>query len=261
MDASTCIFESQRYRVFRDDRHVWVQRYSDPDCDLSDVNTDASAGMTLSPYLVAMLQPLPFIEQPRDTIMIGLGGGVCARFIHRYFPELRLTAIEIDPEMVEIARNYFALPEEDERFRIVVDDGVEFIHKHETQCDLILSDSCDENNGIVDALHDEAFYKACHRILRPSGVMTVNIFRPDANWGQGYLAMLNSVFAEVYYIKIEENQFVMVLCKDKVSSRWPAILQTAKELDAREGLGQFKFGGLVRRLQANLAIRRKTAAK
>ena len=65
----------------------------------------------------------------------------------------------------------------------------------------------------------------------------------------------------MYYIKIEENQFVMVLCKDKVSSRWPAILQTAKELDAREGLGQFKFGGLVRRLQENLAIRRKTAAK
>jgi spermidine synthase len=172
-----------------------------------------------------------------------------------------LTAIEIDPEIVVIARKYFALPEDDERLRIVVADGVEFIHKQATPCDLIMSDAYGEKNCFIDALHDEAFYKACHRILRPSGVMTVNIFRPDANWGRGYLAMLNRVFAEVYYIKVEEDQFVMVLCKNKVSGRWPAILQAAKELDARKGLAQIGSASLVKQLQASLAIRRQAAAR
>ena len=67
--------------------------------------------------------------------------------------------------------------------------------------------------------------------------MTVNIFRPDPAWGVGYLAMLRKVFAEVYWIAHDSNHFVLVMCKDRVSNRWPAVEERAALIDADTTLG------------------------
>jgi spermidine synthase len=41
--------------------------------------------------------------------------------------QLNLTVVEIDPEIVQVAKDHFGLPDANERLKVVVDDGLEFI--------------------------------------------------------------------------------------------------------------------------------------
>ena len=77
--------------------------------------------------------------------------------------------------------------------------------------------------------------------------MTVNIFRPSAEWGKGYLSMLRRIFSEVYYVVVTPEQFVLTLCKDAVNFRWPEIAKRATLLDARTSLGAAAFVAGLRR--------------
>ena len=63
-------------------------------------------------YTRAMMSFLLFQPQPADVLMIGLGGGSLAKFIHRRLPTTRVTVVEIRPEIVSAARTYFSLPAE-----------------------------------------------------------------------------------------------------------------------------------------------------
>ena len=49
------------------------------------------------------------------------------KFLHRYCPQSDITVVEIDPRMPAVAAMHFRLPAEDERLRIVIDDGAKFV--------------------------------------------------------------------------------------------------------------------------------------
>ena len=58
-------------------------------------------------YTRAMMACLMFVPHPQDVLMIGLGGGSLAKFIRRHRPEVRVTAVEIDPRVIAAARTHF----------------------------------------------------------------------------------------------------------------------------------------------------------
>ncbi|MCY0389216.1 methyltransferase domain-containing protein [Robbsia sp. Bb-Pol-6] len=129
-----------------------------------------------------MLQPLVFFASPREVLLIGLGGGRQAKFLHRHFPSVNIVAVEIDPVVVDPARSHFQLPGDDERLRVVVQDAAACVHEDDGSCDLIVSDGFMEGDQVVAAFHTPDFYKARHRKLSPDGIMTVNVFRPSSDW-------------------------------------------------------------------------------
>lgn len=114
-------------------------------------------------------------EWPRKALLIGLGAGSLAKFIHRFLPQTAMTVVEIDPRVVIAARTYFHLPDDGERLRIVIADGVRFIEEVEDRFDLVLVDGFDHNArpGNLDAA---PFYAACRQRLSDSGLLSVNLF-------------------------------------------------------------------------------------
>ncbi len=138
--------------------------------------------------------------------------------------------------MVYIARKYFSVPPDDNRLKIVVCDGAEFIDKFSGRCDFIISDTYDEKNGLIQALHNEKHFRACHHIFREDGVMTVNVYRPGPEWGADYIKMLRTIFAEVYVTIITPDQYVVTLCKKELVPLYPAIMARAEELEPRLSL-------------------------
>lgn len=44
------------------------------------------------------------------------------------FSHARITAVEIDPIMLEVAEQYFEL-KQDKRFHVVIDDGLAFVER------------------------------------------------------------------------------------------------------------------------------------
>ncbi|KAF0290517.1 Methyltransferase-like protein 13 [Amphibalanus amphitrite] len=63
---------------------------------------------------------------PARVLVIGLGGGGLSRFIHGKFPKASVDVVDIDPEVVTVAKDWFGFTEDD-RLRAHVADGLQFI--------------------------------------------------------------------------------------------------------------------------------------
>jgi spermidine synthase len=112
---------------------------------------------------------------PRSALLIGLGAGSLAKFIHHQLPDTRSTVVEIDPAVIPVAHAAFRLPPPDERLRIVVGDGADYVAGTRRRFDLILVDGFDRNAraGVLDT---EAFYAACRARLSAEGLLAANLF-------------------------------------------------------------------------------------
>ncbi|HMH16591.1 MAG TPA: fused MFS/spermidine synthase [Burkholderiales bacterium] len=129
-------------------------------------------------YVRAMMAFLLFCPKPRHVLMVGLGAGSMARFIHQRLPDTRVTVVEINPGVVTVARKYFHFPEEDERLSIVIGDGAEVVREQAASCDVLVVDGF-VNGKVVDALCTQSFYAAAFAALRPPGVMVANFMSDD----------------------------------------------------------------------------------
>lgn len=111
---------------------------------------------------------------PRNALLIGLGAGSLAKFIYRHLPECRITAVEINPQVEYIARQYFKLPDDLQRLRVLIEDGAEYMLRGESRFDSIMLDGFDEDAraGALDTL---PFYQACRARLSDDGILAVNL--------------------------------------------------------------------------------------
>src|SRR3546814_12069879 len=80
---------------------------------------------------------LLFNPSPQTIEMIGLGGGSLAKYCYKYLPDVSITAVEIDPEVIAVGDQFF-MPPEDDRFEIVCDDGAAFVKRDAGTCVVLL---------------------------------------------------------------------------------------------------------------------------
>ena len=59
------------------------------------------------PYTQLMTSSLIYPKKINSILEIGLGGGRTAWYLHRSLPDVQITAVEIDPAVVDLSRKYF----------------------------------------------------------------------------------------------------------------------------------------------------------
>lgn len=104
-------------------------------------NTNYSYG-SLQRILRFGLQKIGFanVQQMRHILVLGLAGGsVVKTLINEIGYNGKITAVDIDSEIVEIAKKYFNL-DEINNLNIVVDDAQNFVQKTKSVYDLIIID-------------------------------------------------------------------------------------------------------------------------
>lgn len=119
-----------------------------------------------------LLRPAP--EWPRSVLLIGLGAASLTKFLRRHRPQARLTVVEIEPAVVEVARQHFRLPQEDAQLRIVIAEGADFVAGSRGTFDLILVDGYDER-ARVGALDSLPFYCNARARLSDEGLLVANM--------------------------------------------------------------------------------------
>ncbi|MFN7085896.1 MAG: polyamine aminopropyltransferase [Burkholderiales bacterium] len=129
-------------------------------------------------YTRSMMAFMLFNEKPRRVLMIGLGGGSLAKFIHRHMPWANIRVIEINPQVVAIARQYFHVPQDDSRLSVIIGDGAEYMEREGHDVDLMMIDGYDAESH-AEALSSQAFYEACRERLGAGGIMVVNLWGGD----------------------------------------------------------------------------------
>ena len=108
--------------------------------------------------------------------MIGLGGGSLPKFCYRHLPRSQITVVEINEDVIAL-RDEFCVPKDDERFRVVHDDGARYIERLDERMDVLLIDAFDAD-GIALSLAKSDFYSCAARQLTENGVLVMNFWGP-----------------------------------------------------------------------------------
>lgn len=134
-------------------------------------------------YTRSMMACLLFQPEPRNVLMVGLGGGSVAKYVYHQFPEAKIRVLELDPQVLAIARQCFLVPPDDVRFQVIVGDGAEYMTRREARADLIMVDGYDAESH-VEELATREFYGHCRDRLLPGGVLVVNLWGGDRQFNE-----------------------------------------------------------------------------
>ena len=129
-------------------------------------------------YTRSMMGFLLFNDKPKSVLMVGLGGGSVAKYVYHRMPWTQVRVIELNDRVLTIARRYFNVPEEDQRFEVILGDGAEFVSRPKVCADLIMVDGYD-GESLVEALSTLDFYRDCHDRLNRGGMLVVNLWGGD----------------------------------------------------------------------------------
>lgn len=179
-----------------------------------------------------LLQP-----QPREVLIVGLGGGSMVRFLQKYEPECRLEVIEIDPIVIELAEKYFGL-KQSENMTVRVTDALDYFDQHASQFDVIYMDAFLKPSASTDPtgaplrLRTIEFYRKIQTRLTEGGAVVFNINpHPDARID---IETIAQAFPQVYVFTLPERQGFVVIGSMRTERMKPQAMRTAgKALDRR----------------------------
>ncbi|HUO44979.1 MAG TPA: polyamine aminopropyltransferase [Burkholderiales bacterium] len=188
-------------------------------------------------YTRSMMAFLLFHPDPRQVLMIGLGGGSLARFIHHRLPAARIVAVEINPQVVSVAQEFFRLPAEDARFGVVIDDGAAYLQSAGLQADVILVDGYDAEAQVRE-LATGTFYRDCARALGENGILVVNLWGGDREFGACVDRIARAFDGRVACLPAGRPGNVVALAfkASPGQPRWGDLVKRAQALEARYDL-------------------------
>ena len=134
-------------------------------------------------------------------LVIGVGGGTLPMFLRKHYPEAAIDAVDIDPQVIEVARKFLGF-REDATLRAHAADGRAFIEAVREPYDVIFLDAF-SSSELPAHLTTREFLQAVRRALAPSGVVVGNVWDRYAN--RLYDSMLRTyqdVFDELYVLSV-----------------------------------------------------------
>jgi spermidine synthase len=150
-----------------------------------------------------MMSHVPLFAHGKAKEVLIVGGGDCgiAEEVLKHKSVQRLTQCEIDASVVEFSKQYF--PEftkpvfGNERFDLVIDDGMKFVAKTDRRFDVIIVDSTDPL-GPGKVLFSPKFYAGCRRCLKRGGVLVTQNGVPILQAGEltSGIGKLRKLFAD-----------------------------------------------------------------
>jgi spermidine synthase len=202
-------------------------------------------------YTRCMMAFLLFHPEPREALMIGLGGGSLAKFFLRNFRKTRLRVVELDPRVVAAARDHFALPP---NFHVEIGDGAEALEPE--CCDTLVVDAF-EDELHVPRLASREFYDGAFLSLTEPGALVVNFMDDDPKFDLT-LQRLEQAFGGAVVVMpalYDPNILAFALKGRESTISWSERRARAERLEARLDL---PFTRYVPRLRA---MNRCTAAQ
>lgn len=179
-------------------------------------NDEQSKQLKLSPhipqhtYIQAMLMVLAF-SAPKSAIILGLGGGALVHALRHYDPAIKLTAVELRPQVIEIAKRYFQLPLS-KKLTLIEADAMAFLqHNDHKRVDVIFADLYHEE-GVDKQQLTETFIKASADMLKSEGIVVLNCWK-EHSVNEELKDYLNKHFSDVYACLTNSSNWIVFASK------------------------------------------------
>jgi spermidine synthase len=110
-----------------------------------------------------------------DVVHLGGGAATLARYVAATRPRSHQVVVELDPGVVDLAREHLGLRTHP-RLRVRVGDAAVLLPKRpDASVDLVVTDAFDRPASIPEALTTPAFAVELRRVLRPAGIHVLNV--------------------------------------------------------------------------------------
>jgi spermidine synthase len=196
-------------------------------------------------YTRTMMGALVLAPQPRRIGIVGLGGGSQAKFCHREFPQARIEAIEVDPDVVALRRR-FRIPDDGDRFVVVLDDAAAVLPGRHGAYDLLLVDAYDRD-GIPAPLSTARWYADCAASLAAGGAAGFNLYCDDV---EHHLALLRDAFEGRLLVLAEPRQ------SNRVAIGWQGAMFPEPQSPMLTREGRQQLAPVLAKVSAALRARR-----
>ncbi len=124
-------------------------------------------------YTQTMPVSLVYTKNPKKLLMIGLGGGMITKYIHKYIPQINITGVELDEKVLAMAKKYFKL-KEDSNYKIFIKDGRLYLNESKNIYDIIMVDAY-KGGYIPFHLCTREFYLLVKKHLTSKGAVALNL--------------------------------------------------------------------------------------
>ncbi len=178
------VFErgSYRYLKFGSSNRHYTETIYNPE-DRTEMPSTYTRHMTLAAVYAQSLD---------EAVVVGMGGGRTSWYMAHFIPDMTVTGVELDPEIVKIADEYFDVRAEG-NLQVAESDGrIFFRRRPEARYDII---QVDAYRGPFVPFHllTQEFYQLLEDRLSPGGVVVQNI-EPSTMLFDHALATIGSVF-------------------------------------------------------------------
>jgi spermidine synthase len=150
----------------------------------------------------------------KNILILGLGGGTVAKFSNKYWPEAKITGVELDPEMVRLGEKHLGLM--NVKVETYIQDAFEYLSNRKSKIsnhfDLVFIDIF-TGRSVPEKFTTESFVKEVKKILTNNGVAVFNCLYGGQNTSktEKFVKILKKVFSDVDAVYPIAN--VMYICK------------------------------------------------
>lgn len=201
----------------------------------SEMRLDAPDELAVA-YTRAMLGFLLFQPIPKHVVIVGLGGGSLTKYCYRNLARSRVTTVEIMAGVIA-CRDWFQIPPDDERLKIVQADAADYFAREPDGADAILLDAYDEE-GVAPQLCTLVFYANLRAHLKPRGVLVANISGHSLT-AETHIDLIRKAFdgrMTVVDVMSDGNRIVYAFNDPAFPPDWSRLQRTARELEAKHPL-------------------------
>ncbi|KAJ8901523.1 hypothetical protein NDN08_007367 [Rhodosorus marinus] len=162
-------------------------------------------------YHQAMLSGVASLKARIErALVVGLGGGALAGAFGHYFPNCSVEVVELDEQVVGMARTYFEL-KESERLKVSIGDGLEAVASTSDLFDVIVIDVDNKDTSIgmscpPPAFVSVEFLKELRNKLTPDeGLMVINVATRSKDALDSALENIGRVFEKDLLFKLKPS--------------------------------------------------------
>jgi len=143
---------------------------------------------------------LAFRPDAKKMLIVGLGGGSIPKKIQKEFPNIEIDAVEIDPEVIKMAKEFFNVKETN-NLHIHAQDGRLFLTRTPNQYDIILLDAY-FTDAMPFHLTTKEFFELAQKKLTPNGIIVANLISavtgPSGRIARAFVRTQRQIFPQAY---------------------------------------------------------------
>jgi len=153
--------------------------------------------------------------QPKNILIIGFGCGDCAFSLQQHFPQTKITGIEIDEHIIDMAKSYFNLASV-KNLNIVITDGTQYVAKKAKlkkpqKYDLVIIDVY-LGKKMPKPFKTKKFFNNLTKLLNQDGIIIFNhlFFKHHKQKVKEFITTLESFFSNISLQRTATNLLIFL---------------------------------------------------